>query len=477
MHPTLPNREGDDLGQTADANGVYYVRELYENARKGGGFVSFVFPKPPSMETAPKLAYVMYIPGTDIWISTGIYIDNVDIARADMEKRMDDALTNRIFIVIGCLAALIVLVLLPLIIFTLASIIKPLTETVKAAEQLAGGNLDIKLSVSGNDEIAVLEKSFLRMAQNLNSGFAQVKAQEKEAVRQAEEARRVTEKVMEIAARVENAAHDVENAVAGISHRAASVKSGGDTQTQRIGDILSSMEQLNSGVLRITDSAGDAADKSEESNKRVEDGVSITQESGKAMEKLRALTGGLLENINRLGVQSNNIGSIMKVITDIADQINLLAMNASIEAAHAGEAGRGFAVVAGEVRNLAEKTRSTVKEVEGSITDMQKLTKVNISGMDNAVSSISKVTSLSEKTTLTLSQAQLIVSDAMRQVQAIAAAVEEQSVSSKAVTSLVNDVNGIAVDNNKLISEVDQELQALLGKSNELLNLVSELRR
>jgi hypothetical protein len=151
-------------------------------------------------------------------------------------------------------------------------------------------------------------------------------------------------------------------------------------------------------------------------------------------------------------------------------------INASIEAAHAGEAGRGFAVVAGEVRKLAEKTRSAVLEVDNSITDMQKLAKVNMSGMDNAVSSISKVTELSEKTVVYLTEAQGIVKDAMLQVQAIAAAVEQQSASSTAITSLVNDVSGIARENDQLVTQVDEELHSLLYKSTELLNLVSELR-
>jgi methyl-accepting chemotaxis protein len=202
----------------------------------------------------------------------------------------------------------------------------------------------------------------------------------------------------------------------------------------------------------------------------------MAEQSGSAMEALHSLTGNLTENINKLGDQSNNIGSIMNVITDIADQINLLAMNASIEAAHAGEAGRGFAVVAGEVRKLAEKTRAAAQEVDSSITDMQKLTKVNISGMEEAVSSISKVTDLSRRTASSLIETQTIVRDVMLKVSSIAASVEQQSESSRAVTSLVNDVSGIASHNSELISKVDESLKNLLHKSMELKDLVSELR-
>jgi methyl-accepting chemotaxis protein len=275
---------------------------------------------------------------------------------------------------------------------------------------------------------------------------------------------------------VEGAAHDVENTASNISRSAGGVKSGGENQTQQINEILLSMEQLSSGVLNITASAEDAAKQSQESNAKVEAGVSMANESGHAMHELHALTGNLTENITQLGAQSNNIGNIMNVITDIASQINLLAMNASIEAAHAGEAGKGFAVVAGEVRKLAEKTRAAAQEVENSITEMQKLTKVNITGMDGAVASINQVTGLSEKTAASLTEAQTIVKDVMLKVQSIASEVEQQSSSSKAITTLVTDVSGIAGENNNLVTLVDNELKTLLHKSEELLTLVAELK-
>ncbi|MDR2588513.1 MAG: methyl-accepting chemotaxis protein [Spirochaetales bacterium] len=477
MHPTLPKREGEDLGNTADVNGVYYVRELYENARKGGGFVSFVFPKPPSMEQAPKLAYVEYIPGTDIWISTGIYIDNIDAYKANMEKRINDDLKERMIFLIGAFAVFLLFILGPLCVFTLKSIIGPLKATVKAAELFASGNLEATLRVSGHDEITVLQDAFLRMAQNINAGFVAVRAKEAEALAQAGESRKVADKIRQIAVHVEKAAHDMEAAVSSISRISNGVKSGGEAQNGKIAEIVSSMKQLSSGVGKITESAAVAANRSEESDKRVESGVSMAQAAGRAMQSLHSLTGSLTENVNKLGEQSGNIGSIMAVITDIADQINLLAMNASIEAAHAGEAGRGFAVVGGEVRKLAEKTMTAAREVGASIAEMQKLAEVNISGMDKAVASISEVTNLSEKTENSLSEAQTIVRDSMLQVRSIASAVEEQSASSTEVMSLVNDVSGIAQENVSLIAQVDEELQALLKKGTDLLGVVSELRK
>jgi methyl-accepting chemotaxis protein len=192
---------------------------------------------------------------------------------------------------------------------------------------------------------------------------------------------------------------------------------------------------------------------------------------------MHELSGGLSGNINKLEEQSKSIGDIMKVISDIAEQINLLAMNASIEAAHAGETGKGFAVVAGEVRNLAEKTRTAAQQVDTSIKDMQSLTKINIQNVDAAISSITRVSELSEKTVFSLTEAQGTVNDVMHQVQSIARAVEGQSSSSKEVTALVNEVNGLAEENEHLINEVDSELRVLSEQSGELMRLVSALQR
>jgi methyl-accepting chemotaxis protein len=476
MHPTLPQREGEDLGSTADANGVYYVRDLYAKAREGGGFVEFVFPKPPSMKDAPKLAYVEYIPGTDVWISTGIYIDNVADAKANIAFRESAELGRLMVIIIGITGAFLILVLIPLIILILRSITKPLSETVRAAEQLAGGELDMALEIQGRDEITALQDSFLKMARNLKSNFAEAQEKEKMATAQAEEARRINAKILDLAARVEAAAHEVEAVTGSISRSADGVKSGGETQTQRISNVMIAMEQLSAGVSRITNSSEEAADRSRESNAKVEAGVSMANQSGHAMHDLHMLAGTLKENINHLGDQSDNIGNIMNVIADIADQINLLAMNASIEAAHAGEAGKGFAVVAGEVRKLAEKTHSAAREVENSISQMQELTRLNISGMNNAASSISRVTDLSEKTAASLTEAQGFVKDVMIKVQSIAVAVEQQSESARSISSLITDVSGIAGENGQLIGRVNAELKTLTGKSEELLNLVTELR-
>jgi methyl-accepting chemotaxis protein len=314
------------------------------------------------------------------------------------------------------------------------------------------------------------------MAENLGKGFETIRANEEEAVSRANEAKENADKVLLLAGQVEAASQEVKVTVNSISGSVTGVKNGSDTQTSKIQGILASIEELSAGAEHISDNAKDAAAKSEESDKKVSDGIEIARKSGLAMKALSEITINLKQNVGRLGEQSENVGNIMNVITDIASQINLLAMNASIEAAHAGESGKGFAVVAGEVRKLAEKTRSAVQEVHESITDMQKIAEVNMHSMNEAVSSITHVTGLSDTAVKSLSDAGQAVKDTMLQVKAILDEAKEQAASSKEVTSLVNEVNSIAGENNRLVDTVDGVLKSLLNKSADLMSLVSEFK-
>ncbi|MDR1241602.1 MAG: methyl-accepting chemotaxis protein [Deltaproteobacteria bacterium] len=494
VHPIQPTLVGKDLGSTPDANGVYYVSELNKAAQRGGGFVSFIFGKPQpggGVANAPKLAYVEMIPGTDLWISTGIYIDNIDVYKAGMEKRMSDNLFNRMLIVIGCVLALVLCILLPLCIFTLRSISRPLRATTRAAEQIASGNLDVHLETDGKDEVTVLQQSLLRMAQNLRESFTEIRKKEAESLAKADEAQKAVrlaqeasrkadaanEEIMQAAARLETAAHEMESFTRNISRSTAGVREGTSTQDGRIHEILTAMEQLSASVLEVARGASSASRQTEESRVKVESGAALAKQSGTAMNEMRSLTDTLTKNIHKLGEQSRNIGQVINVINDIADQTNLLALNAAIEAARAGEAGRGFAVVAGEVRKLAEKTMQATREVGDSILAVQNLAETNISSMDAAMTSMNRVSGLSEETVAALAEVQGMVKEAAAQVQSIATAVEEQSASSSEVAALVGEVSSIASANTALVTEADEELQGLVRKAGELLGLVADLRK
>ncbi len=235
---------------------------------------------------------------------------------------------------------------------------------------------------------------------------------------------------------------DLINGVAGgLSDQVDVVTDGANNQRARSGETSHAMEQMNATILDVARNASEAADQATSAREKAASGAAVVDQVAEAVATVDTLTSRMKESVNGLGNQAEDIGKIMSVITDIADQTNLLALNAAIEAARAGEAGRGFAVVADEVRKLAEKTMDATKEVGDAVQAIQSGVRGTIGEMGQAADAVKNASGLAAEADSALKEVVGIVEMSADQARIIATAAEEQSATSEEITRSVEDVS------------------------------------
>jgi len=488
-----PNKanHGKDLGEAKDKNGIYFVRELAKGAAAGGGFVEYIFPK-PNKGDQPKLGYAEMIPGTEYWIGTGIYIDNIDEAKAAIRGAIEDVVRRMTTQIMAVVAAVFALVVLPLSWMLIRGIVLPIRAATAAASQVAGGDLDVVLTDEGRSEIGVLNTALGDMVGTLRRNIAEITdktrlAEEKAhasdlATKDAEEARARAERakaegMLHAALALEKVAERLSAAAEEISTQADEVRVGSDTQRDRIQTTATAMEEMTATILEVARNAGQAADEGKGTRDKAVNGAAVVERAIQALAATEQKARALKEAMTQLDGQARAIGNVITVIEDIADQTNLLALNAAIEAARAGDAGRGFAVVADEVRKLAEKTMTATKEVTESIGAIQSVATQNVHAMDAAAADLAQAASMSNESGRVLAEIVTGAEQAAEQIRSIATAAEEQSAATEEINRSVEEINAIAQSAARSVQETTVALRELAEQTAALMGLITQLKK
>ena len=370
------------------------------------------------------------------------------------------------------------------------AIANPLVLVAGKATLVADGDLGQDFSMKRNDELGSLATALQQMVLNLRERIAEAEqktleseeqsARARQAMLEANEAKEKAEAgqqaILLAAEQVDQVVNRLSAATEELSAQIEQSTRGTEMQRDRVSQSATAMEEMNSTVMEVARNAGVAAEGSDKAMEKASQGAQIVEQSIHSINTVQGDTEELRVNMEELGRQAESIGTIMTVISDIADQTNLLALNAAIEAARAGEAGRGFAVVADEVRKLAEKTMDATKEVGSAIGGIQNGTKQSIAAVERTTGNLDGTIELVQRSGSALTEIVTEVSATASQVSGIATAAEEQSAASDEITRSLEEINRMAGENATAMQQSAQAVSELSQQAMELQALVHNLR-
>ncbi len=410
----------------------------------------------------------------------------INVPQAAVYSKAMVTVWRAVGIVIGCL-----IVVLIAIYFLSGFISKPIEKTAHAIDRVASGDLNVVLVPYGKDEIATMQTALNDMVAKLKSNITEIedqcrlaeertgiaeKAQQQaqDALQQAAEARR--QGLAYAASQLDEVTGIVASATSELSSQIDESSRGAEVQAERVGQTATAMEQMAASVLEIAKNAETTARQAEDSRKAAQKGAELVAEVKNDVDTIHTHFSGVYDAVSDLSRKADAIGSIAQTIDDIADQTNLLALNAAIEAARAGEAGRGFAVVADEVRKLAEKTMLATKEVSQSVQAIQKGVDDTLGGMDLAKQSIDKSRDEAIEAEESIRAIVRSSEQSADQVRAIATAAEEQSSTTEEINRSIDEINIISSETAQAMNEAARAIAELNDQTEVMHELVNQLK-
>jgi len=379
---------------------------------------------------------------------------------------------NRITSITVILSALIIG--FGLAIYISRGISKPTALIAETAMRIADGDLTVQeLKVKSRDEIRDMADAFNRMLTNLKNMITQINATSQSVAATSEELSSNSEEASKATQQV---AQTIEQVAKGSNNQAASVTEivkAMDQMDQAIQQVASGAGEQSKNAITTTDRVNDMvhkidmmADGMKEVKQVAEQNGEVAENGGKSVEKT---VNGMLKvkeavfdsakKIAELGEQSQKIGEIIQVIDDIAEQTNLLALNAAIEAARAGEHGKGFAVVADEVRKLAERSGKATKEIADLITNIQRGTKVAVESMEIGTKEVEEGVTLARDAGYSLNEIITGVENTRENVNRIMGVINDILAGSQEVSDAINNVAAITEENTAATEEMAASTQ------------------
>ena len=437
FHAVMPNLEGQNKIDMTDPRGTKIIVGLLDAAKRGDGNFSFYFQKPNTNEQIEKIGYSMMIPGTDWMLGTGAYIDDIDAVVEDYRATVTEQMIDKSYAIL-LIALLLAAMTAVVILATAQRMVAPIKNMADNLNDIAKGEGDLtkRLIVKGEDEIAQLGQSF-----NL-----------------------FVDKLQTIIGDVANATAKVKTAANAIHDQTKVMSSQLINHNNETDQVVTAITEMSATASEVAQNTTQVAEATHAATGDVANAQRCVDASLEEISALMAQINNAAGSIQSLSEQSKKINNVLSVIGGIAEQTNLLALNAAIEAARAGEQGRGFAVVADEVRNLASRTQSSTLEINEMLSELHKLVALAVKTMEESqqscVRSVDSSRAISESLG-SVTSAVTAINDMSTQIAT--AATEQSSVTEEinrnvfAIQEIVNELLHSSEDAARVSQTVSQE--------------------